>query len=623
MAGLSITLILAAIGACSPAPASVHVSPAVSHVLAPVSPATDGPATDGPAADQAAMSPASADARACGPLPRFAAGTAAQIMAGRLTIAPFKAVTIDPGKDGDIDWAIDPYDDPTWVLDFQTGTWIEALVEADLAGGPHAAAYRDRAAAILRGWLADVPQANQNPETLMCSAQAFPGQAWIHDEIPVLLDYYAAHWQGAYNHGLSQDLELLRAGCAYAAGEWGGRPADWRRLARQQMIESFEPNQYGPAVDAQGAANEQATGYANFTYGLWTEAEGDLAACRQPPLPAADRNAIAKMPLFLALATQPDGRLVQLGDTYAIAPRDRAGTPLQFAASKGTSGTPPKQRIGVYSAGYVLGRSGWGTHASFGKMSFYSLRFGPGTEIHGHADHMGLTYFARGRNLIVDSGHDGYAQDSYRAYLLSPEAASTLVLPGVPFDPAAPTYLTADDIAASTQFYEFSDTAFGGYARERSVFVSQAPDFIVVFDRASGAGRYQQLWHLDPGLTVTRVSRSYAIATAPGTELEISQVALPGQVIPAGSTQVVRGQVNPYQGWVSRAQNQRTAAPVITMTRYGASAAILTVLVPAAPGTPISASVTGQTAGGWYRLRVAIGQSTSTVLVSPGGTIRS
>jgi hypothetical protein len=612
---IALTLAVAA-AACSPAPAA----PAAGHARHP---AAAKPASRPTATARAASRPVSPDARACGQLPRFPAGTAAQLMAGQLTIAPFKAVTIDPGRDGDIDWSLDPYNDPTWVLDFQTGTWIEALVEAYLAGGPHAAAYRDRAAAILRGWLANVPPANQNPETLMCSAQAFPGQAWIGDQIPVLLDYYAANWQGAYNHGLSQDLELLRAGCAYPAGEWGGQPAGWRRLARQQLIESFEPNSYGPAVDAEGATNEQATGYENFNYGLWTEAEGDLAACGQPPLPTADQDAIAAMATFLALATEPDGRLVQIGDTYDITPRDRAGTPLEFAASRGASGTPPDQRIGVYSAGYVFGRSGWGTSGSFGQMSFYSLRFGPGTQIHGHADHMGLTYYARGRNLIVDSGHDGYAQNPYRTYLLSPEAASTLVMPGVPFDPSAPTSLTAFDITAGWQFYEFSDTAFGGYARERSVYTSQAPDFVVVFDRASGAGAYQQLWHLDPALTVTSVRSSYAVATAPGTELEIRQVPLPGQLIPAGSTQVVRGQDNPYQGWVSRAQDQRTPAPVVTMTRYGASAAILTVIVPAAPGTAIAAAVTGPETAGWYRLQLAIAQTTSTVLVNADGTIKA
>jgi len=567
-----------------------------------------------------AVPPPSADAAACGPMPGFARGTAAEIMAGRLTIAPFPAVTIDPHRNGTVNWKMNPYHDPTWMLDFQWGEWIEALVEAYLAGGPNANAYRARAQALLTGWLKNVPVQDKNPLTAICSAQAFPGQAWIHDQIPVLLDYYASHWQGAYNHGLSQDLILLRAGCAYPASAWNGQPPQWKNTARAQMTGSFEPNQYGPAVDAQGAVNEQATGYANFTFGLWTEAEQELARCGDP-MPGWIRSRIAKMPMFLALATQPDGKLVQIGDTYVISPRDRAGTPLQFAATMGAAGTPPAERIGVYAAGYVLGRSGWGTRLSFGKQSFYSLRFGPGREIHGHDDHMGLTYYARGRNLIVDSGHDGYANNPYRQYLISPEAASVLVMPGERFSPAAPTSLIRQAADAAGQFFELSDTAFGGHPRYRSVYVSQRPDFVLVYDRASGARSYQQLWHLDPGLTVTRVATSYAIATAPGTQLEIRQIPLPGQVLPAGSTRVVRGQTKPYQGWVSRADLQRLPAPVVTMTRAGPSAAMLTLIAPSSPGAVITASITRGT-GGVYRLSLRIGRSHLSYLVSATGGIQ-
>lgn len=556
----------------------------------------------------------SADARACGPLPSFPAGTVNEIMSGRLTIAPFRAVMVDPRRDGAIDWSIDPYHDPTWVLDFQTGTWIEALIERYLAGGPGAAAYRNRAEEILKSWLANVPAANRNPETLMCSAQAFPGQAWIHDQIPVLLDYYAAHWQGAYNHGLSQDLELLHAGCAYPASAWGGQAMKWRELARQHMIRSFQPNQYGAPVDAQGATNEQATGYANFTFGLWSRAEDDLAACHEQ-LPSWISARIGRMPLFLALATQPNGRLVQIGDTYNVTPRDRAGTPLEYAATRGRAGTPPRQRIGVYRAGYVFGRSGWKTGSSF-----YSLRFGPGTQIHGHADHMGLTYFARGRSLIIDSGHDGYENNPYREYLRSPEAASTFVLPGERFDPAAATSLTNQSIEADGQFFEFADTAFG-VARHRSVYVSQAPDFIVVLDRASGARAYQQLWHLAPALTVRTVRDSYAVATAPGTELQIRQIPFPGQVIPSGSTHVADGQTSPYQGWDSTGQNQRTPAPVIVMTRSGASASMLTLIAPSSRGAAVGATLTRRSPRS-YALRVRIGALARTLLVSADGTIR-
>lgn len=575
--------------------------------VAGASPALAGP-TD--VARAAAVVPAAADAKACGPLPSFPAGTANQIMAGQLTIAPFPAVTIDPHRDGDINWAQNPFRNPTWKVDFQNGQWIEALVEAYLAGGPDAKAYRDRAKALLLGWLSHVPAVNKSPNTLICSAEAFPGQSWIHDRIPGLLDYYAAHWDGAWNHGLKQDLQLLTAGCAYPAQAFGGQPVKWRDHARQQMIDSFEPNPLGPVVDAQGVTNEQSTGYANFDLGLWTTAEQDLAACGSS-LPGWITARIAQIPTFLAMATQPDGKLAQIGDTYVIGPRNRPGTPLQYAATRGAVGTPPAQRVGVYRAGYVFGRSGW---SPFGDQSFYSLRFGPGRQVHGHDDHMGLTYYARGRNLIVNAGHDGYANTPYRAYLLSPEANSVLVMPSVPFDSTAPTRLIRDSVGADGQFFEFGDTAFGGRPRYRSVYVAQDPDLVLVFDRASGAGRYQQLWHLDPGLTVTTVTRSYAVATAPGTRLEIRQIPLPGQQIPAASTQVARG-------WVSHAALHRIPAPVVTMTRTGRSAAILTLIAPTAPGVPITVAVSGASRG-WYRLRVRIGGRQLTFLVSAGGDIR-
>jgi hypothetical protein len=68
-------------------------------------------------------------------------------------------------------------------------------------------------------------------------------------------------------------------------------------------------------------------------------------------------------------------------------------------------------------------------------------------------------------------------------------------MPGVRFDPSVPTRLVWQDIRTTGQFYQFSDTAFGGLERWRSVYVDQDPDLILVFDRAAGAASYRQLWH--------------------------------------------------------------------------------------------------------------------------------
>jgi hypothetical protein len=65
---------------------------------------------------------------------------------------------------------------------------------------------------------------------------------------------------------------------------------------------------------------------------------------------------------------------------------------------------------------------------------------------------------------------------------------------------------------------------------------------------------------------------------------------------------------------------QRTPADVVTMTRTGSSAAILTLLVPTAPGTPVAYSLTGPPAGP-YRLRVTDGASVSMYTITAAGII--
>jgi hypothetical protein len=486
------------------------------------------------------------------------------------------------------------------------------LISGYLAGGPGAQAYLTRAEAITRSWLRGVPVASRDPQTVICLSEGFPGQAWIGDQIDAGVNYLAAHWQGPWNHGLVQDLKLMRIGCAYPPDAFGGDALKWRQAADRQILSSFQPGRLGPSVDAEGVVNEQATGYERFVYDLWRGGESELANCGYP-LSAGIAARIAKMPDFLAEATQPDGNLAQIGDTYA-----------EGAFQSSAPSLPALPLVAVYGAGYIFGRSRWGPDGTF-----YSLRFGPGRQVHGHDDHMGLTYYSRGRNLIVNAGHTGYEVSPYRDYIRSPEAASTFISPGARFSAAQATSLTASEIGPASQFFQFSDGAFGG-PRSRSVYVHRGPDFVMVLDRGSADENYQQLWHLEPGLTVTSVTASSSTATAPAvgataawpaipaTTLRITRIALPGQLIPAGSTTVVRGQTNPYQGWVSRQALQRTPAPVVIMSSKGTgtslSTAMLTLIAATAPGTPVSASATvapgGSPVNGPYLVLVRIGTAT-------------
>jgi hypothetical protein len=564
-------------------------------------------------------------AAACEMQRKFPPSTAEEVMAGRLTVSPFPQVTIDSDRNGDVNWYADPYSHPSWTVYYRSAAWVVPLVDRYLAGVPNAADYRARAEALLRDWLRDVPRNQRNPSTLICSARAFPGEAWLESQIPPQVDAFASVWSGAWNHGLMEAITLLRIGCGYPADIWGGRPLSWRELARKRLSDSFAPNPLGPAIDSQGAMNEQATGYASLTRRLWEVAAQRLTDCGYS-VPSVMRVRTALMPLFIAHSVAPSGTMVQIGDTYASPPQMVLGTPVEYAATKGASGSPPASNVAIYSAGYVFGRSGWGTQRPFGAESFYSLRFGRGRQVHGHHDHMSLTYYARGRELLVDSGHVGYEAGAYRDYLRSPRAHNVMILPGASFSGAATTTLTRSAVGSDGQFYEVADTAFGGLDRRRSVYVSQRPDLVIVFDRVRGGSsttRYQQLWHLDPTFAIERIGRSFATATVSGanTRLWLGQVPFPNQAVPPGSTWAVRGETNPYQGWVSRQALSRIKAPVVSMSRTGRSTAMLTVITPARTMVGVRYYLTRRP-DGWYRLDVYIGDAVSRYAVSPGGYLK-
>ncbi|HEY2270153.1 MAG TPA: hypothetical protein VGI96_46570 [Streptosporangiaceae bacterium] len=243
-----------------------------------------------------------------------------------------------------------------------------------------------------------------------------------------------------------------------------------------------------------------------------------------------------------------------------------------------------------------------------------------------HGPHLLLT----GRNLIVNAGHTGYEVSAYRDYIRSPEAASTFISPVTRFYASQSTQLVTDTIGTTSQYYELSDHAFGGGPRARSVYAHQGPDFLLVLDSGSGNSSYQQLWHLDPSLTVTSLTAASATATAPAiaataktpavpaTALHLIRIPLPGQVIPAGSTTVVKGQTNPCQGWVSRQALQRIPALVVIMSSQGVgpslSTVMLTLIAATAPGTPVSATASA-TSSGSYDVTVRIGSTTVPVTI--------
>lgn len=547
----------------------------------------------------------------------MSANTAEGLMAGRLALGDGRTVSI--GTTGDTVWARSTFDAGTTRL-LASMSWANVLLREYARTG--SAAYLDRARAFAADFVRDNPPgggarpadtwtpmyAGQRTSFLACLTVQRPtdtaAASWLTSHGTWLAQ--PANHGGDWNQGLEAAIGLLGAGCRLDR-------ADFRTTASTRLGSMITQS-----VDAQGAFNEQAPGYAGFVHRRWELAASKLSECGQP-VPAAISERLPRLLDFTAWATAGDGRLVQIGDTFRDAPPAIPGTSAQYAATQGAAGTPLTGLDAVYgSAGYVFGRTTW---TPFTSGIHWSLRFGPGRAYHGHYDHGSVTLTSGTRPVLVEGGHSGYSSEAQRLWQRSPEAHNVVVLPGVRFSGATATPLVRQGGGTAWRWYEVSDAAYASSPRTRGVYVDADLGFLLVQDVVSRptAGSIQQLWHLPAGTTTQLLGRSRAVGLSGDgtTQTVLVQVPLPGQVLPRGATTAVVGQTSPMQGWVSRQANELVAAPTVLMNRPGTSARIVTLVVAVPTGTSVDAVATPS--GRSTVVTITVGGRTTQVGISAGG----
>jgi hypothetical protein len=434
------------------------------------------------------------------------------------------------------------------------------------------------------------------------------GYTWLDQALLDHAKFLENNWSGAWNHGTDESIALFGIGCTL------GR-ADFKEAAQDRFAAAINES-----IDAQGSTNEQATAYAQFNYSLWGRAIRVMQECGAKPSTAISsrRALLAK---WLTLATDSFGNLHQIGDSEVVKTNPEPGTPLQYAATLGAKGPRPTQRIGIFDAGYVFGRTGWGETRAFRDESTYSIRYGPTRALHGHDDHMSITYNSHGRQILVDSGHAGYQSDKWHNFVKSEFAhnvmASPLMAGRYPV-----TKLDRKELLATSEFYELSDEPGPGMTRRRAVLVLKNPDLVVTLDRATSAEdqAFQTQWHLPADQTVNVSSPSTAVAQKPGDKVKTVLLQMPYQEeLPADSLSVVQGQEDPVQGWQYPKITIKNPAPTVMFKRQGRSATVLSLIIPAAS----SATVTQKThwQGSTYLIDLTVGALKTTIGVLPDGTL--
>ena len=481
---------------------------------------------------------------------QFPANDVAEVLRGRVVFAGLPPVDLGTGE---IDWLADPHRNRSWSMNLHALRWMGRLVvEYERTGGR---AHLDRAAAVAADWVRANPRGGrgvspwawaEHPVALRAPAlaalAAYLTDRWLAESLAEHGETLAdpALYREGHNHGLDQDIGLLLVG--HRLGH-----AAWTDLAVRRMAASAEL-----AIDPQGVLHEQAPRYGLHVYRRLGVAIRLLERCGAP-VPAVLVARRALLEGYVRHATQPDGRLVAIGD----GPADLQG----IAAGPGDE---PRETTRVFDGGYVFGRTAWGDPRS----AYYSIRFGPGRRLHGHEDHLGVTYQARGRDVLVEAGFHSYERTDYARWTATPEAHNVPIVPGAEFRPGTPTRLTRAVVGPDRQCFELADDAYG-VRRTRAVLVHHGPDLLAVLDSAAPGSVLRSVWHFAPALDVEAERPDGLVLGGSGGPVAFVQLAVPGLEAAAGR-EVGTGTV---------ATGYLRTAPVVTVTSP-AAARLLTLIVP-------------------------------------------
>ncbi|MGJ6966529.1 heparinase II/III domain-containing protein [Streptosporangium sp. G11] len=497
----------------------------------------------------------------------FPAIKVAEVMRGRVTFVGLPPVDLGP----DIDWRLDPYRNRSWTLNLHAMRWMGRLVgEYERSGRRE---YLTRATEIAGDWVRKSPRGGtgvspwawaEHPVALRAPAlvclSAYVRATWLSDSLVEhagILSDPALYRQG-HNHGLDQDIALLAIGCRL-------RRERWKDLAIRRMAESAEVS-----IDTQGALHEQAPRYGAYVHRRLGTAMAAIERCGAE-IPAGLAARRTSLEAYVSHATQPDGRLVPIGDS----PADTR--PGGFPHGEST--------VKVFDGGYVFGRTAWDDPES----AYYSIRFGPGRRLHGHEDHLGVTYHAHGRDILVEAGFHSYERTAYREWTASPEAHNVPVVVGAAFREGTATRLASSSMGRTRQSYTLTDDAYG-VSRTRSVLVCHGADLMAVLDTVPAGAALRNLWHLGPSLRVVSNHGGRVVLADGSWRATLLQLAMPSGR-PIGGQEVRACAIS--TGYLRKAETATVLSPP--------AASLLTLVVPGTGDPEVTLSegrVTVHTPGG-------------------------
>jgi hypothetical protein len=530
---------------------------------------------------------------------------------------------------GNLPWEANSESHPSWRLRFLGLKWLCPLMKDMSTASGEIAPRVELIAGVLKSWVKWEKSATSSEShdhwfghtvslraTTLVAASGWIEERWLLDSLLDHAEWLSLdkNWDGTWNHGLMQAMAL--AGIGYRLDD-----ESYKSLALSRIDSCLKV-----MIDDQGCINEQAPAYASFINTLLLQLESIFVFNKIIDDRFDFRSLRVKLERFQVHSLDPSGNFVQLGDSFRVSTDPPLGGELEYAVTQGASGRVPEERVVIFDQGFIYGRSGWGIDRDFSDETFYSIRFGPQRIIHGHNDHMSITRFDKGRDIIIDSGHNGYTNDEYREHLRSVSAHNVLAVRNRRHDWQASTRLTRSSIGNASQFFELEDDAYGVFNRIRSYSMSDHGP-LLVFDRVNETEQpetFDQLWHL---------SRDHALISADfGNVLFrttdglvdtylVSYVLNADSEVERPAVRFWQGSRTPHQGWSSRIDRENVPSPAMAFSSRGTSLKMLTAVLSVTSNSTFGHSMRKESENVWI-FRVHTEDGSSAWKISMDGGIR-
>ncbi len=347
------------------------------------------------------------------------------------------------------------------------------------------------------------------------------------------------------NHGLFQ-LVGLDALCSVVG---------WRRSC--QGARSYAKEEFTNLVQS-WYSEEGVNVESSPTYHEWvTRQIRNLEAVKRFQQPDV-REILERADGISPWLTYPDGRWVRVGDSHGDGPK--LTEPVEPECLPEGGGCWAVRDL--TKSGYAIIRSLPDAANDESNMLFLAGTVAPTG--HKHADDLGFVLIEGGKDIFVDSGRYGYRHDDARNYIRSARAHNVLSLVGRRTDPfnIDPETSSLEPIVVGQGRFTIRGVVDrpGLFIHERTL--SYLPGSILrIDDRMDNLTEFQ--WqsnlHLAPDL-IPEISDRGFIVTA-------NKLTVRGEFTGEGcELSAVRGDTDPYQGWVSVGYLELAPATVVVAT---------------------------------------------------------